>query len=359
MSKTIGQFGLGLTGSYSSDGDYAAGLRFSLGLGREPRTSTWLYSAQPMAGLGAASVRMFVDENANGRLDPGESPVNNAGFVVNGSRREVRTNEAGIAQLGRLPVAQYVDVSIDRSTLFDPQWEPFREGVSLVPRPGHVTQVDFPVQMTTEIDGTVYLWESDSDREIGGLTVELLDMDMTVIGQTTSAWDGFYIMPRVPSGQYYLRISPTQLKQLKLRHTGIRVLEVDANGAYISGVDMLVQSATSTSRSARNAALRQEVPAESEKERSWIGAQPAGNYTLQLMGASQEASVRAFIDGQGIAAHAAYFETRYQGKPWYSVIYGSYPSRQSAVRALAELPSSMKTASPWIRRFGDVRRVAK
>ncbi|WP_341936438.1 SPOR domain-containing protein [Marinimicrobium sp. C2-29] len=359
LSKSIGRFGLGLNGQYSDTGDYSVGLRLSMGLGREPRTSDWIPSARAMAGLGAASVRTFVDENGNGIWDEKEEPVSDAGFVVNGARREFRTDEDGIAQLGRLPVARYVDVAVDRSTLLDPRWEPSVEGVSLVPRPGHVAQVDFPVQVTTEIDGTLSLWEDNTARGIGGIKMELLNVDMTVVGEATTAWDGFYIVPRVPSGEYYLRVSPEQLNELGLRDTGFRVLEVSANEGYISGVDMLVlrpQPETRSTPASGQRPVETEVENAARKE-NWISRQRPGNFTIQLLSASREITVKAFMRQHGLIEESAYFESRYRGGPWFSVVHGSYGSAEAAQRALDRLPASFKEASPWVRRFRDVHRI--
>jgi hypothetical protein len=363
LSKTIGRFALGVNGRYADDGNYAFGLQFSLGLGREPKASHWVPSAQSMAGLGAASVRMFVDENGNGTMDTGEEPVSDAGFVVNGSRREVRTNENGIALLGKLPVERYVDVSVDRSTLFDPMWEPAREGVSLVPRPGHVARVDFPVQMTTEIDGTVYLWAAEAERGIGGVKLELLDEKMNVVSKATTAWDGFYIVPRVPSGDYYLRASPEQLDELELRDTGVRVLEVAASEGYISGVDMLVQRPQARTASPPRYVSERRNQHITRAERSadagdWIAQQPGGNFTIQLIAASNPETVKAFMRKHNIVSEAAYFESQFQGQPWFSLVYGSYESLSAATRALRDLPPSFKYASPWIRQFQDIHQAA-
>src|SRR5690606_19739627 len=111
---------------------------------------------------------------------------------------------------------------------------------SLVPRPGKVAQLDFPVRMTTEIDGTVYLWEDGLTRGIGDLRLELLNEQYEVIAETTSSWDGFYIIPGVVAGDYWLRVSPQQLLRLGLDDTGTRMITVTGDGEFMSGVDLLI-----------------------------------------------------------------------------------------------------------------------
>ncbi|MFT5550424.1 MAG: hypothetical protein ACI9CO_002357, partial [Candidatus Azotimanducaceae bacterium] len=200
----------------------------------------WVFDARPMANSGAASVKMFLDDNNNGVMDDHELPLSGAGFTVNGGPHKARTNAAGVAHIDHLPVKQSVDIGVDMATLEDPQWSPQLAGLNLEPRPGTVAELEFPVSLTTEIDGTVYLLENDVEREIGDLELELLNDQHKVVGETTSSWDGFYIVPQVVAGEYWLRISPQQLRRLGLTDTGGHKLTVSGDGSFISGVDFII-----------------------------------------------------------------------------------------------------------------------
>jgi len=237
LSKSLGSFGLGISASYSSSGELAAGVQLFMAMGREPRKAEWLVDAQPKADTGAASVRVFLDKNMNGVMDAGEEPINNVGFTVNGGGTPARTDAAGIAWLGRLPVKQNVDIAVDTMTLEDPQWSPQPKGVRLVPRPGNAAQLDFPVIMTSEIDGTVYFVEKDTRRGIGDVLIELVNSEGKVVAAAKSAYDGYYIIAAVPPGTYILRISPEQIKELKLTDTGTRPITVLPDGTFVNGMD--------------------------------------------------------------------------------------------------------------------------
>jgi hypothetical protein len=50
-------------------------------------------------------------------------------------------------------------------------------GVRIVPRPGKVSQLEFPVIVTGEVDGTTYLIVNGPRRGIGDLELELVDRD--------------------------------------------------------------------------------------------------------------------------------------------------------------------------------------
>lgn len=363
FSKNLGRYGLGVSGRYMTNGNYAVGLQLFVGMGRDPMTSNWRVDAQPTAGYGAASARVFLDENGNGVMDAGEKPIADAGFNVNGGRREVRTDEAGLAHLGRLPVKRYVDVALDRSSLIDPQWQPAVEGHSLIPRPGRVVELEFPIRLTTEIDGTVFLLDGETERGVGGLELELLDAQSNVVSTATTAWDGFYIIPAVPPGDYWLKLSKLQLSRLDLEANGFRIVNVPDNGEFISGINLWVTRSEAESPAAEkrntpppgeHAASPKEVDRYPE-EAAWIDAQPDEHFTIQLMAAESEDMVRNFMDHHGIASQSFYYQSRYRGSLWYRLIYGSYENYGAARGALKNLPESLRSAGPWIRTFRGIR----
>lgn len=237
LNKSLGSYGLGLSTSYSSSGVFALGLQLFMGMSREPRQPQWRFDAQPKPDRGSASVLVFMDNNGNGVMDSGDAPIENAAITVNGSRAPAQTDAAGIAWLDRLPIRQYVDIAVDAQTLEDPYWQPQLKGVSLVPRPGHVAELDFAVILTSEIDGTVYLVEKTSRTGIGDVMIELLDADYQRVTAIKTSWDGYYLIPAVARGHYYLRVSPEQLKQFDLIDPGVREITILPDGKFISGAD--------------------------------------------------------------------------------------------------------------------------
>lgn len=360
FSKSLGRYGLGVNASYLDTGEIVLGAQLFIAMGRDPRRSDWLFDARPMANSGAASVRMFLDDNNNGVMDHGEEPLQGAGFTVNGGRHQARTDAVGIAHIDHLPVKQYVDIGVDAATLIDPQWAPEVAGMRLLPRPGGVARLEFPVRMTTEIDGTVYLQEGGVERGIGDLKLELLNDRQETVAEATSSWDGFYIVSGVVAGDYQLRISPQQLQRLGLMDTtGSRKLSVSGDGAFISGMDMIIRPLSGPQplqpppRAPQGAA--QPAGKAQLRSASWIREQPATNFTVQLMAASSEAAVQAYIERHNLADTAAYFRTQHRGSPWYSVVYGSFTSDQQARIALQQLPPALTTASPWLRQYADIQ----
>lgn len=73
------------------------------------------------------------------------------------------TNADGVAYLRRLPTRQNVSLAVDPTTLEDPQWSLALQAFSSC-RERDAAELDFPVIMTGEIDGTVYVVTQDRLR---------------------------------------------------------------------------------------------------------------------------------------------------------------------------------------------------
>jgi len=238
-----GGFGFGVNGYYSNRGQYGVGLQLFVAMGLEPRRGRWMSDAQPMAPTGAASVRVFLDKNQNGVFDPGEQPLEGAGFTVNGGGTLARTGADGIVYLNRLPVRQNVDIGFDVSTLEDPQLAAQQKGYRIVPRPGKVSQLDFAVSTTGEIDGTTYLMAAGRQRRaVGDLDLELVDANDKLVGTAKSASDGYFVLAGVVPGNYVLRVSKDQLERLGLTDLGTHKLTMASDGRFINGKELYVEA---------------------------------------------------------------------------------------------------------------------
>jgi len=242
-SKPVGNYALTLLGRYATDDSYEVGLAFNISLGRDPRTNDWEFDARSMASLGSASAQVFLDTNQNGLLDADEEPLPNVAFDLNGGRQQIRTNDQGVAFLTALPVHKPADIEVAKVTLEDPLWISAIDGVQIVPRPGQAIQLDFPVFMTGEVDGTVLFERDGRATGAGRVTLQLLDQNGRVVTTTTTAYDGFYVLSSVPVGKYQLRVAPEQIAELQLQIPEALQVEVSANNLFFSGADIVLKPA--------------------------------------------------------------------------------------------------------------------
>lgn len=242
LNKSLGSYGLGINGFLTKRGDYGLGLQFFMAMGLEPRNRRLMTDAQPMASMGAASIRVFLDKDLNGLMDGTDEAIQGAGFTVNGANYAVRTDAGGVAYLPRLPAHQNTDIGLDPNTLEDPQWQPRVPGLRIVPRPGKVSQLEFAVNLTGEVDGTTYLYADGKRRAIGDLQLELVDAARKVVATMTSAADGYYVISGILPGEYFLRVSRDQLKRLRLTDTGMHIITIGRDGTVLNGRDLDVRA---------------------------------------------------------------------------------------------------------------------
>lgn len=165
------------------------------------------------------------------------------------------------------------------------------------------------------------------------------------------------ILPDISPGAYWLRVDPDQLRQLGWRDTGIREIAVPDNGDYVSGMDFVILAKEYTAFS--SASQRDYRSIEGYRTAPWIIGQPDEHFTIQIMAARDETFIRQFIDKHQLNNQVAYFESRYQGEPWFSVIYGNFDSYRAAKAAAASLPASLKAAGPWVRSYNGVKALLK
>ena len=73
------------------------------------------------------------------------------------------------------------------------------------------------------------------------------------------------------------------------------------------------------------------------------------DFTIQLMGSRSEQGVIDFLEGAELPFASGYFETRYQGGPWFVAVTGGFSSREAAVAGLASLSPAIRELQPWAR----------
>ncbi len=89
----------------------------------------------------------------------------------------------------------------------------------------------------------------------------------------------------------------------------------------------------------------------------WLLSQDAESYTIQIIGVSNEKSMLDFINKNKLLKQneIAYYESTFNGKPWYQALFGLYPTKQAARRAADKLPENIRRVGPWIRRLSAVQ----
>ena len=76
------------------------------------------------------------------------------------------------------------------------------------------------------------------------------------------------------------------------------------------------------------------------------------HYTLQLSGMATKRYVELFkLQSKFPQENLFLYETTYQNKPWFVVLYGDYDSVRSAQLAANNLPEAFKNMSSWVKQW--------
>lgn len=95
-----------------------------------------------------------------------------------------------------------------------------------------------------------------------------------------------------------------------------------------------------------------------DHDQAWLRAQPADHFTLQLVGSRERSAIDRFIKQYKLPKPYGVFVWERDGKPWYSLVWGSFPDRQRALAASKQLPPAVRK-DVWLRDFASIQGLIK
>ena len=95
--------------------------------------------------------------------------------------------------------------------------------------------------------------------------------------------------------------------------------------------------------------------------RHWLVKTPDDHYSIQLFMArtSDANKVEAFLQDAPVMldfSRIYIYETRINGRLWYSVLYQDFATQDNAIGTLEQLPSSLKFSDPYLRRVSALKK---
>ena len=90
----------------------------------------------------------------------------------------------------------------------------------------------------------------------------------------------------------------------------------------------------------------------------WLLSQMSSHYTIQLMGARQEALLFNFVEKNQLLEQneIAFYQSTFKNKKWFQLLYGVYATKKAAQTAADNLPLKIRKSSPWIRRLSGIQK---
>ena len=196
-------------------------------------------TANPNPGIQRSGVSgtVFVDDNANGRQDPGEPGASNVRVIVGAN--STRTDGAGQYHVWDINAFDPVLVQIDTTSLDNPLYVPAFPSASLEPPPNAYRQFDLPLVTGAVLEGRVL---SDG-TPVPGVTLVLTN---TSNGKTTSIatfTDGSFYVLGVKPGTYTLEVDARDLAARRLVGTTLQVIAQPNAPDQLSNLMVEVRSA--------------------------------------------------------------------------------------------------------------------
>ncbi len=229
--------------SYNSDNDVIAMLNTRFGIARDPQSGRIRSYDTHSSYSGGVSAFVFLDKNGDSIYNGDDEvlPEVTISAPQNGGR--MQTDESGYAFFKRMQPMRLTDIFVEKDTLQDPAWVPGYGGASVLPREGYVTEMQFPIHMSGEIDGTVYATDADGSRQLmRSAVLTLHDIKNGKNISTTTESDGFYVFSQVPPGDYYLNVEASSLYRKDIRQPAPQKISIGYDGTTIYGNDIALQS---------------------------------------------------------------------------------------------------------------------
>lgn len=207
---------VGTDASISDRGDFSLLFKMSFSFGMQPRGTEPVFRGQSFARSGAISPLVFLDRDGDGKFGPGDTPLPNVRLRSDNYVFRDKTDEAGTALITGLDPYQETPVRVDTETLEDPYWKAADPHIAVLPRPGSVVKLEFPVYETGEVDGAVEMERGGQRVPLPGIRLQVVDASGKVVSQALSGYDGSFFVQGVRLGSYTLRADPEQLARLHL-----------------------------------------------------------------------------------------------------------------------------------------------
>jgi hypothetical protein len=248
--------------SYDSNQAINAFMNMRFGLARDPYNDKIVMSGRQVTSNGGVSAKVFLDRDGDNIFSDGDELLEGVVVEAIHARREAETDANGEAFLYNLPTTLVTDIAVQEGSAFDPAWVSGFPGISLRPRPGHVTRIEFPIHMSGEVDGVLYARNpGGKPRELRSIHLRLYDGDGKVVQSTITPQDGFFLFTRIPPGRYFIVPDPDDLKAAKMSGTPPVPVDIGFEGTVIAGKNIILDPAGGASFNITGAeALRAAYP---------------------------------------------------------------------------------------------------
>ncbi len=231
--------------SYNTDKDFTATLNTRFGVARDPQTGKTRMFDRSITSSGGVSAFVFLDKDGDGQFNNEDEPLPDVVVQAPQNGGRALTDKDGVAFFARMGELRLTDVFVDEDSLQDPFWIAGYKGASVLPREGHVKELQFPILISGEMDGTVYVRDETGEvvRPLRGVTLALYNASGAKVQSVRSEADGFYLFSKIPPGAYYLSVDDGVSKDGHMGRPSLQPVNIGYDGTTLYGNNIYIQEA--------------------------------------------------------------------------------------------------------------------
>jgi len=210
-------------------------------IGYDSRYRHFVFNDLGWVGHSAASMRMYVDNNNDGKYDAGDEVIDGTVTLRQAVSSEI-SSDGILREWNLLPYTQY-SADIDISSIKNPLLIPKQKSFSFVTDPNSYKSIDIPFFAGGIVDGTVLKISGETATAIPGLTLEIKSVGSDFQKAISIFGDGSFYYMGLPPGKYEAYVDSSQLSMLGLdADPAILKFEVKPtkNGDYVEGLKILL-----------------------------------------------------------------------------------------------------------------------
>ncbi|HEY2886511.1 MAG TPA: hypothetical protein VGJ08_14965 [Rhizomicrobium sp.] len=229
----LSHFDISIDASFTPETSEARfGVELALGALFDPLQDRYRIVRPGAAAGGNVALQAFVDKSGNGTRDLDELPAKD--LAIQAGNWPAKSDGDGETLITGLGDGAKARIRIDPDSIDDPYLTTPGDVIELVPHPGQVTLVEYPLESLGEVAIRMMLVREGAVlRGLSALEVQLVSNKGEVIAEGRSEFDGTVIFERLPPGIYSVRIDQEQAKRLKLSLASNVVVTVPVRGGYV------------------------------------------------------------------------------------------------------------------------------
>jgi len=194
-------------------------------------------------GKGGITALAYLDENGNGKRDPGEKKAKGLQLRLNGGRIEYSEKDTLVRVFDLEPYANYL-VSLTGTSFDNISWQLPYKNIAIVSDPNQFKLLEIPIVVMGEAAGMVYLKSGDSEEGQGRILVNYYRSDSTLVKSVMTEDDGYYTYMGLKPGKYFVKVDPEQMRKLNMKATPEYIdltIQRTKEGEYIEGIDFVIE----------------------------------------------------------------------------------------------------------------------